>query len=206
MLSRQIPARAATVLELFPADGKRFYYYPNTVSQVVVVPEEKLEDKAEKMMRDAAARATISTLTLKESLTGMPSSSVDVVVCIASFAKLADGKPRGGGGKGSGQQGVAVVGMGDEAVRAAAASCEDCRVAVSAPASAGRPKQQAYPSRPSPAAAPPPCRFSLLPRPPCGSGEARGLYPGPPPRAAAGGAPHLRGAPRRPAFARGCPL
>mmetsp|Transcript_25713 Transcript_25713/g.57660 ORF Transcript_25713/g.57660 Transcript_25713/m.57660 type:complete len:282 (+) Transcript_25713:129-974(+) len=81
MLSRQIPSSAQTVLELFSEDGKRFYYYPKTVSQVIVVPGAGgLDDKTRREMDEMAAKA-FKALRVAD-LSSLPSGAVDVVVSV----------------------------------------------------------------------------------------------------------------------------
>mmetsp|Transcript_59196 Transcript_59196/g.116143 ORF Transcript_59196/g.116143 Transcript_59196/m.116143 type:complete len:244 (+) Transcript_59196:144-875(+) len=90
MLSRQVPSSASVVLELYPDDGKRFYYYPSTVSQIVVVPLTwPLEAKKETELRIAANKVVPpKLLAVKQTMQTMDTNAVDVVVCVQALKSL----------------------------------------------------------------------------------------------------------------------
>lgn len=59
--------------------GKRFFYYPPTVSQIVAVPAAfPLPAKAQKEF-DASAKRATKELVVRKDLQGTPSNTVDVV-------------------------------------------------------------------------------------------------------------------------------
>lgn len=61
--------------------GKRFFYYPPTVSQIVAVPVAfPLPAKAQKEFSESAKRA-IKELVVRKDLQGTPSNTIDVVGC-----------------------------------------------------------------------------------------------------------------------------
>lgn len=64
----------------YPA-GKRFFYYPPTVSQIVAVPKSyPLSDKSQ-LEFDESARRAIKDLVVRKDLQSTVSNSVDVVGC-----------------------------------------------------------------------------------------------------------------------------
>lgn len=90
-LANQIPASAAIVMEMYAADGKRFFYYPDSVVQVVVSPplseriggstDSEKQKKEEKALLDAGARARKSVI--QKRLAETPSNTIDAVVMVA---------------------------------------------------------------------------------------------------------------------------
>jgi SAM-dependent methyltransferase len=86
MLSRQIPTSASTVLELYPTDGKHFFYYPQTISQIFTVLDDNARDKkTEDILVSSSMRAN-KMLTIL-SFDSMVSNSVDAIVCVQSLRK-----------------------------------------------------------------------------------------------------------------------
>ncbi len=82
-----MPQSASVVVELFPADGKRFYYYPPTISQIIVVPEKGVSDsKLESLLKGSAIQAK-KAIDFKN-ISELSSGTVDVVVCVQALVKL----------------------------------------------------------------------------------------------------------------------